>query len=50
MHNLVRLICEEPIDPPNDGPVVYDVSRHEVQTMLDYLHSIGWEKISSWHI
>jgi hypothetical protein len=50
MHNLIRLICEEPIDSPNDGPVVYDVLQHEAQAMLDYLHSIGWKKVSSWQL
>lgn len=53
MHDQIRLICEEPVNPPPLAvglPVVYDVSPGSEQSELERLHSLGWETISLWNL
>lgn len=48
---LVRLICEEPLQPPpgQEGkPLVIDVVEEEVSATVERLHGEGWQFISLW--
>lgn len=48
---LVRLICEEPLNPPpgQEGhTVVIDVSPDEVVATVQRLKAEGWQLISEW--
>lgn len=48
---LIRLICEEPIDPPpgHDGrPLVVDVTPEQLSAELTRLQAEGWQLISEW--
>lgn len=48
---LVRLICEEPLSPPQgqDGrPLVVDVLPEQVAAEVARLKAEGWQLISEW--
>ena len=50
---IVRLICEEPLNPPpgQEGkPVVVEVLPQHVSTELARLRRDGWQHISEWHL
>lgn len=48
---LVRLICEEPLDPPPGqagNPIVIDVTKEIVAETIERLKANGWNFISVW--
>ena len=50
---LIRLICEEPLDPPpdHDGrPLVVDVTPDQVAAEVQRLQRAGWRFISQWSL
>lgn len=49
----VRLICEEPLKPPEGQqgqPLVLDVEEEFVVETTDRLLSQGWKLISKWNL
>ena len=51
MTGLVRLICEEPLLPPEghgDRPLVVDVDPAEVAATVQRLQAEGWRLITEW--
>ena len=53
MNGIIRLICEEPQQPPagQEGePVTFDLPIDSVTAKLNELQQLGWTLVTQWSL